>query len=122
MNTLSIFRKAPQNHLLLSTCLTVTKAGVIWIFFACNAAQAEKIFANEALPCESPILKAQQTASSDIGQKRARRSEIQKIRPGMKSPQGSHIKQEIDQREKLAPEPFADPAQPIHRKAPRALA
>jgi hypothetical protein len=122
MNTLSIFRKASRSRLLLSACVAVAKASVIWIFFACNAAQAERILGNEVLSFESPILQARQAKDSDIGQKRTGRSEARKNRSGMKSPRGSHIRQEIDQHEKMGPEPFADPEQPIHRKVRRALA
>jgi hypothetical protein len=121
MNNLSASRRAGPNYLPASIGLTVITAGLIWVFSAFNTAQAQDMPPGSTESRESRIPQATQAETSGIAQQRIRGSETEKQRPEMKTPRGSHIKQEIDQSEKAGPEPFRGREQPIQRKVPRAL-
>ena len=122
MNNLSTSRRAASNHQLASICLTVITAGLIWAFSAFNAAQAQDIRGGSAISGEAAIPQGGQAKNLGIRQQQIRRNQTENRGLEMKSPRGSHIKQEIDQGEKAAPQPFTDREQPIQRKIPRALA
>ena len=120
MNHLSTFSRTVPNRLTVSTGLVILAAGLLWACLTItNNAQAHDLSDPPAVTAESEMPSAK-AESSTFGQQRLRENEIEKVRPGIKEPAGSHIKQEIDHSEKLVPEPFMREP-PIQRRARRAL-